>query len=226
MLSATVEKRLNAIPEVSKQGKRINGLFRLMENRELWMMAYAKIQANTGATTPGIDGSSMDGFSEDRVDNLIELLKENRYFSKPVRRVYIPKEDGRKRPLGIPAGDDKLVQEVVRMLLERIYEPILSEWSHGFRPGRSCHTALREVLRRWDGTRWLVEMDIQGFYDNIDHGILIKLLEKKIDDSRFIKIIRGMLKAGYMEGWTFHRTYSGTPQGGIVTLLTKLQTWC
>jgi group II intron reverse transcriptase/maturase len=215
MLSATVEKRLNAIPEVSKQGKRINGLFRLMEHQELWMMAYAKIHANAGASTPGVDGSSMDGFSEDRVENLIELLRENRYTPKPVRRVYIPKKDGRKRPLGIPSGDDKLVQEVVRMLLERIYEPVFSNRSHGFRPGRSCHTALKETQSCWDGTKWLVEMDIQGFYDNIDHDILVKLLEKKIDDKRFIKIIRSMLKAGYMEDWTLHRTYSGTPQGGI-----------
>jgi retron-type reverse transcriptase len=145
MLPAAVHRRLAALPKLSKQGKRINGLVRLMEIPEVWSQAYAKIHANQGATTRGVDGVTMDGFSMERVANLIALLKEGRYRVKPVRRVYIPKANGKRRPLGIPSRDDKLVQEVVRSLLECIYEPIFSDRSHGFRPQRSCHTALKEV---------------------------------------------------------------------------------
>jgi group II intron reverse transcriptase/maturase len=216
MLPATVHRRLAALPQLSKQGKRINGLFRLLESPDVWRQAYAKIHANAGATTKGVDDVTMDGFSMERVANIIELLKEGRYRCKPVRRVYIPKTNGKRRPLGIPSGDDKLVQEVVRSLLELIYEPIFSDRSHGFRPHRSCHTALQEV-ERWDGVKWLLDVDIQSFYDTIDHNILITLLEKRIDDRRFINLIKAMLKAGYMEDWHFHNAYSGTPQGGIVS---------
>ena len=165
MLSATVSKRLEALPDISKQGKRINGLFRLLESQELWQAAYAKIHTNKGALTRGVDGTTMDGYSEERVANMIALLKDGRYAFKPVRRVYIPKANGKRRPLGLPSGDDKLVREVTRSLLARIYEPIFSDWSHGFRPQRSCHTALHHVQRLWDGVKWLVEVDIQGFYE-------------------------------------------------------------
>ena len=156
-----------------------------------------------------------DGFSIERVANLIELLKDGRYQPNPVRRTYVPKPNGKRRPLGMPSGDDKLVQEMVRMLLEQIYEPVFSYWSHGFRPNRSCHTALKQV-ERWDGIKWLVEVAIEGFFDNIDHDVMIQVLKKKIDDKRFIALIRTFLKAGYMEDWRYHRTYSGTPQGGIL----------
>jgi group II intron reverse transcriptase/maturase len=217
MLSATVSKRLEALPDISKQGKRINGLFRLLESPELWQAAYAKIHTNKGAMTRGVDGTTMDGYSEERVANMIALLKDGRYAFKPVRRVYIPKANGKRRPLGLPSGDDKLVQEVTRGLLARIYEPIFSDWSHGFRPQRSCHTALQHVQRLWDGVKWLVEVDIQGFYDNIDHDIMIRLLQQKIDDKRFVDLIKAMLQAGYVEDWKFHQTYSGTPQGGIAS---------
>jgi group II intron reverse transcriptase/maturase len=217
MLPDTVSKRLGAIAEISKSGKRINGLFRLMENPELWLQAYANIYANKGAMTPGVGDVTMDGFSVDRVANIIELLKDGRYRFKPSRRVYIPKANGKRRPLGVPAGDDKLVQEVARLLLEKIYEPVFSRDSHGFRPRRSCHTALKDIQHYWTSTKWMVEVDIQGFFDNIDHEIMVRLLEKKIDAQRFINLIQAMLKAGYMEDWTYHRTYSGTPQGGVIS---------
>jgi RNA-directed DNA polymerase len=216
MLPDTANRRFQALPEISKQGKRVNGLFRLLENPGLWQQAYGNIYANAGAATKGVDEVTMDGFSMERVANLIELLKEGRYHPKPVRRAYIPKANGKQRPLGIPSGDDKLVQEVARIILEQIYEPVFSDRSHGFRPNKSCHTALKQV-ERWDGVKWLVEVDIQGFYDNIDHDLLIKMLKKKIDDPRFIDLIQAMLKAGYVEEWKLHRTYSGTPQGGIVS---------
>ena len=215
MLPDTVKKRLEALGDLSRQGKRINGLYRLMESPELWLQAYAKVHANAGATTKGVDQVTMDGFAMERVSKIIALLKEHRYRFKPVRRAYIPKANGKSRPLGVPSGDDKLVQEVVRALLERIYEPVFSDASHGFRPQRSCHTALRHMQRTWSGVVWLVDLDIQSFYDRIDHEVLITLLERKIDDQRFIALIKAMLKAGYVEDWVFHRTYSGAPQGGI-----------
>src|SRR5262245_10863457 len=216
MLPDRAIKRLQTLPDISKEGKRVNGLFRLLETPELWLQAYANINANKGALTPGVGPVTMDGFSRERAANLIELLKDGQYRPKPVRRTYVPKPNGKMRPLGMPSGDDKLVQEMVRMLLEPIYEPVFSNWSHGFRPKRSCHTALKQV-ERWNGTKWLVEMDIEGFFDNIDHQVMIELLEKKIDDQRFIDLVKAFLKAGYMEDWKFHGTFSGTPQGGILS---------
>jgi len=217
MLSDTTIKRLNTIGEISKTGKRINGLFRLMEDPALWEQAYAKIYSNKGAMTKGVDGTTLDGFSVERVVKIIKLLKEGRYRFKPSKRVYIPKANGKKRPLGIPSADDKLVQEVVRILLEQIYESVFKESSHGFRPRRSCHTALRHLQRCWTGVKWIIDMDIRGFFDNIDHEIMIKLIEKRIDDKRFISLIEAMLKAGYIDDWKYHSSYSGTPQGGIVS---------
>jgi RNA-directed DNA polymerase len=189
----------------------------MTNNPALWTAAYAKISANDGATTRGIDSVTQDGFSDERAKNIMALLKEARYTFKPARRTYIPKADGRKRPLGLPSGDDKLVQEVARALLARIYEGIFKDTSHGFRPARSCHTALEQIRKTWSGVNWIIEFDIKGYFDNIDHEIMVKCLEKRIDDRKFIKLTKSMLKAGYMEDWTYHRTYSGAPQGGIIS---------
>jgi len=182
---------------------------------DLWTQAYGRIYANKGALTHGVTDNTMDGMCEDRIKNLIKTLKEGRFRPKPVRRAYIPKKNGKRRPLGVPTGDEKLVQEVVRMLLERIYEPVFSDKSHGFRPHRSCHTALIQIKEQWKGIKWAVDMDISSFYDNIDHCKMIEILEKKIDDRKFIKLIKNLLQAGYLENWKFHGTYSGTPQGAI-----------
>lgn len=215
MLAETVIRRLETIGEISKQGKQLNGLFRLMENPIIWVEAYSRIYANTGAVTKGVNDNTLDGFSYERVDALIEQLRTGTYRPKPVRRTYVPKKNGKKRPLGVSTGDDKLVQEAIRIILERIYEPIFSNDSHGFRLGRSPLTALKRIEHDWTGTKWIVDMDIQGFFDNMSHDILMKLLEKKIGDPRFLDLIRLLLKAGYLEDWKFHKTYSGSPQGGI-----------
>ncbi len=213
-----LSRRLEGISDASIKGYPIRNLYRLMYMPEIWYEAYANLYSNDGATTKGVNENTMDGFSAKRVKRIITALREGKYRFTPVRRIYIPKCTGsKKRPLGVPSGDDKLVQEVVRILLERIYEPIFSDNSHGFRPGRSCHTALEQIKRRWTGVKWFVEFDIQGFFDNMRHEILEESLRKKIADKRFIKLIGEMLKAGYLEEWEYHPTYSGAPQGGTVS---------
>lgn len=214
----TVEKRLDSIIDLSRQGKRINGLFRLLSAPTIWERAYEQIAPNKGALTPGVDPqNTLDGFSLERMQEVMASVLDGSYRFSPARRQYIPKANGKKRPLGIPTADDKLVQAAVKILLEHVYEPVFSEQSHGFRRGRSCHTALTEIRRTWHGMKWLVEVDIVGYYDNIDHDILLGLLRKRIDDDRLLQLIGRMLKAGYLEDWKFHRTFSGAPQGGVIS---------
>jgi retron-type reverse transcriptase len=186
MLTATVMKRLEALSEISQQGKRINGLFRLLENPILWHEAYANIYANKGAITPGVDNKTLDGFSEERVTSIMAQLKNETYRFQPVRRTSVPKKNGKKRPLGISSGDDKLIQEVVRILLERIYEPIFESSSHGFRPGHSPHTALERIGHEWTAVKWLIDMDLRDYFTTIPHDWLMKTLRKKIADERFL----------------------------------------
>jgi len=215
-----VEKRLNSLSGLSRQRKRINGLHRLLACPRIWELAYEAIAPNKGALTPGVDpDNTLDGFSLERMEGIIARVRDGTYRFAPVRRHYIPKANGKKRPLGIPNADDKLVQSAVKLVLEQIYEPVFSDSSHGFRAGRSCHTALEQIRRMWTGVVWLVDVDVVGFFDNIDHDILLDLLRKKIDDEDFLKLIKGMLKAGYMEDWTWNATYSGTPQGGVISPL-------
>ncbi len=183
------------------------------EGRQLVILTTEK--GSQGNMTQGTDGKTIDGMSIRRIDKLIESLKDESYQPQPSRRTYIPKKNGKLRPLGIPSFDDKLIQEVIRMLLETVYENSFSDTSHGFRPKRSCHTALQQIQTRFTGVKWFVEGDIKGFFDNINHEILIKILSERIKDERFLRIIRKFLKAGYLEEWRFHNTYSGTPQGGL-----------
>lgn len=215
-----VDRRLSSLPELSRQGKRINGLHRLLTCPRIWERAYEMIAQNTGALTPGTDpDNTLDGFSLARMERIIAQVRDGTYRFAPVRRKYIPKPNGKLRPLGIPNADDKLVQAAVKLVLEQVYEPIFSANSHGFRAGRSCHTALEEVRKVWTGVVWLVDVDVVGFFDNIDHDILLGLLKQRIDDDDFIRLIKGMLVAGHMEDWTWHATYSGTPQGGVISPL-------
>lgn len=192
-------------------------LYRNLFNRDLFLLAYQNIYASQGNMTQGTDGKTIDGMSIRRIDKLIESLKDESYQPQPSRRTYIPKKNGKLRPLGIPSFDDKLIQEVIRMLLETVYENSFSDTSHGFRPKRSCHTALQQIQTRFTGVKWFVEGDIKGFFDNINHEILIKILSERIKDERFLRLIRKFLKAGYLEEWRFHNTYSGTPQGVIIS---------
>lgn len=212
------ERVLNSLNEHSKDSSyKFERLYRLLFNEELFYVAYQKIASNGGSTTKGSDGRSIDGMSLARIETLIASLKDESYQPHPSRRVHIPKKNGKMRPLGIPAFEDKLVQEVVRMILEAIYEGHFETTSHGFRPKRSCHTALLHIQKTFNGAKWFIEGDIKGFFDNIDHDVLVGILRERISDDRFIRLIRKFLKAGYVEDWTFHNTYSGTPQGGIVS---------
>ena len=212
------ERVLNSLNEHSKDSSyKFERLYRILFNEELFYVAYQKIASNGGSTTKGSDGRSIDGMSLARIETLIASLKDESYQPHPSRRVHIPKKNGKTRPLGIPAFEDKLVQEVVRMILEAIYEGHFETTSHGFRPKRSCHTALLHIQKTFSGTKWFIEGDIKGFFDNIDHDVLVGILRERISDDRFIRLIRKFLKAGYVEDWTFHNTYSGMPQGGIVS---------
>ena len=192
-------------------------LYRILFNTEMFYVAYQNIYAKVGNMTAGTDGKTADRMSVPRIEALIALLKDETYQPRPAKRVYIPKKNGKMRPLGIPSFDDKLVQEVTRMILEAIYEDGFSNTSHGFRPERSCHTALLAIKREYTGTKWFIEGDIKGFFDNINHEVLINILRERIADERFLRLIRKFLRAGYLENWKFHRTYSGTPQGGIIS---------
>ena len=196
-------------------------LYRYLLRPDIYFVAYKNLYANSGAETKGVNEDTADGFSEAKIDRIIKALADETYQPMPVRRTYIQKKNNRKklRPLGIPTFTDKLVQEVLRMILEAVYEPIFLDVSHGFRPKRSCHTALKQLRREFNGTRWLVEGDIKGCFDNINHAVLVGLLNNKIKDARITKLIYKFLKAGYLEDWQYHKTYSGTPQGGIISPL-------
>lgn len=192
-------------------------LYRYLLRPDLYFIAYQKLYSNNGAATEGVDKDTADGFSEAKVEKLIASLADESYCPKPSRRIYLKKPNGKRRPLGIPSFSEKLVQEVLRMVLEAVYEPIFLESSHGFRPGKSCHTALCYARYNLNGTRWFIEGDIKGCFDNINHEVLIRCIQKKIKDARLMKLIHKFLKAGYLEDFVYHNTYSGCPQGGIIS---------
>ena len=144
-------------------------LYRYLLRDDIYFVAYKHLYSNNGAATKGINNDTADGFSESYIAKIIEKLKNGTYAPSPVRRVYIPKANGKTRPLGIPTFTDKLVQEVLRMILEAVYEPIFSDSSHGFRPNRGCHTALDTIKREWNGTTWFIEGDIKGCIDHINN---------------------------------------------------------
>jgi group II intron reverse transcriptase/maturase len=192
---------------------RYERLYRNLYNADFYLQAYQNIYANKGSMTPGIDGMTLDGFGRQRVEKLIASLKDHSYQPTSVKRVYIPKKDGKKRPLGIASSDDKLVQEIIRMLLESIFEPTFSNLSHGFRAKRSCHTALSQIQHNFTGVKWFIEGDIKAYFDTIDHHILMSILRRRIKDEHFLSLIWKFLRAGYLEKWEYNATYSGVAQG-------------
>jgi group II intron reverse transcriptase/maturase len=210
---------LAVLRERGRKGLPCEELYRQMFNKSLYLLAYGRIYSNQGAMTPGACDETADGMSGEKLDQIVAAMRGERYRFAPVRRVHIPKKNGKLRPLGLPSWSDKLAGEVVRLLLEAYYEPTLSGHSHGFRKGRGCHTALREVQETWTGTVWFIEGDISDCFGSIDHEILMTILAEKIHDNRFLRLIRNMLTAGYMEDWQYHQTLSGTPQGGVVSPL-------
>jgi len=213
----TTEVVLGVLRERGRKGLPCTQLYRQMFNRELYLSAYGKIYSNQGAMTPGVGRETADGMSEEKIDQIMEAMRHERYRFAPARRVHIPKKNGKLRPLGMPTWSDKLVGEVVRLLLEACYEPGFSGFSHGFRRSRGCHTALREINNTWTGTVWFVEGDISDCFGSLDHEILLSIMAEKIKDQRFLRLIRNMLKAGYLEDWDYHEMLSGCPQGGVVS---------
>ena len=203
---------------------RFQRLYRNLYNSEFYYLAYNNICTGQGNMTEGVDGQTIDGMSAERIEKIITALKDHSYQPNPARRTYIAKKNSdKKRPLGIQSAEDKLVQEVVRMILESIYEPNFSQNSHGFRPGRSCHTALKHIDINFKGAVWFVEGDIKACFDSFDHHVLISILRERIEDEYFLALIWKLLRAGYMEQWDYHRTYSGTPQGsGVSPILANI----
>ncbi|GHP00649.1 hypothetical protein KSF_106960 [Reticulibacter mediterranei] len=211
------ETVLSIIQERGKQGLPLEDIYRQLYNPGLYLMAYGRLYANKGATTPGATSETVDGMSMAKIEKLIDDLRHERYRWTPVRRTYIAKKSGKLRPLGLPTWSDKLLQEVIRLILEAYYEPQFSPRSHGFRPQRGCHTALINITDHWVGTKWFIEGDISKYFDAIDHEVLVSILGEKLKDNRFLRLISNLLQAGYLEDWKYHRTLSGSPQGGVVS---------
>ena len=213
----SAETVLGVLRERGRRGLPLGELYRQLFNPALYLLAYGRIYSNKGSMTPGVTGETVDGMSMGKIGRIIDAIRHERYRFSPARRVYIPKKNGKMRPLGLPTWSDKLVGEVVRLLLEAYYEPQFSDRSHGFRPGRGCHTALREVANTWTGTTWLIEVDVADCFGSLDHEVMLSTLAEKIHDSRFLRLIRGMLTAGYLEDWVWNATLSGAPQGGVAS---------
>jgi group II intron reverse transcriptase/maturase len=208
---------LDVLRDRGRRGLPCDELFRQLFNPHLYLLAYGRLYSNDGAMTPGADGETVDDMSLGKIGRIIDALRCERYRFTPVKRIYIEKKNGKLRPLGLPSWPDKLVGEVIRLLLEAYYEPQFSGRSHGFRPGRGCHTALTEVAVNWTGTTWFIEGDISDCFGSLDHEIMIQILAEKIHDNRFLRLLRGMLQAGYLEDWEWNATLSGAPQGGVAS---------
>jgi group II intron reverse transcriptase/maturase len=212
------ETVLGIIHDRGRRGLPLEDVYRQLVNPDLFLLAYGRIARNAGAMTPGVTAETVDGMSLAKIGRIIDALRRETYRWTPVRRVYIEKKRStKKRPLGIPIWSDKLLQEVMRLVLEAYYEPQFSPASHGFRPARGCHTALDEIYHRWVGTKWFVEGDIARCFDSLDHAVLEAILSEKIHDGRFLRLIRNLLRAGYLEAWRHNATLSGSPQGSVLS---------
>jgi len=213
----SAETVLDVIRKRGERGLPVERLYRQLFNPQLYLMAYGRIYSNHGAMTSGVTGETADGMSLEKIGTIIDALRGERYRWTPVKRVYIPKKNGKKRPLGLPTWSDKVVAEVVRLLLEAHYDVQFSDHSHGFRPRRGCHTALDEVVRVWKGTHWFIEGDISDCFGSLDHEVMLSILAERIHDGRLLRLISHMLRAGYLEDWRWNATLSGAPQGGVAS---------
>lgn len=211
------ETVLGVLRERGRRGLPLDEVYRQLFNPALYLLAYGRIYSNTGSMTPGATPETVDGMSMGKIGSIIDAIRHERYRFTPARRVHIPKKNGKTRPLGLPTWSDKLVGEVVRLLLEAYYEPTFSRRSHGFRPGLGCHTALGEVANTWTGTSWFIEVDIADCFGSLDHEVMLSTVAEKIHDNRFLRLLRGMLTAGYLEDWVWNATLSGAPQGGVAS---------
>ena len=213
----TAETILNIIQDRGKRRLPLDDVYRQLYNPDMYLRSYTKLYKNDGAMTPGTTGETVDGMSLEKIDRVIGAIRCEQWKWPPVRRIYIEKPKGGKRPLGMPDWSPKVVQDIIRSILEAYYEPQFSDRSHGFRPKKGCQTALTEIYNIWKGTKWFIEGDIKGCFDNIDHYTLMNILRENIHDNRFLRLIEGSLKAGYCEDWKYHPSLSGSPQGGIVS---------
>ena len=213
----SAETVLRVLRDRGRRGLPLDELYRQLFNPQLYLLALGRLYSNHGAMTPGVDGETADGTSQAAIDRIIDAMRHERYRFRPARRVYIPKKNGMKRPLGLPSWSDKIVGEVVRLLVEAYYEPRFSDNSHGFRPRRGCHTALGEVADTWTGTTWFIEGDITDCFGSLDHDVMLSTLAANIHDNRFLRLVHNMLQAGYLEDWAWHATLSGAPQGGVTS---------
>jgi group II intron reverse transcriptase/maturase len=215
----TAEHILQAMRKLGEKRISLTRVYRSLCSQDLFLAAYDKIGRNKGALTPGTEDDTADGMRLKRIRKIIEALRYERFRFRPSRRVQIPKRGGGTRPLGIPNFSEKLVQEVLRMILEAYYEPRFRDSSHGFRPRRGCHTALRYINQKFQGSAWFIEGDIRGCFDNVDHEVMLDILSRDIRDGRLLNLIRMCLQAGYVEDWQHYGTFSGTPQGGVLSPL-------
>jgi RNA-directed DNA polymerase len=219
-LEETVEKELNRIAEIAEEDKKLRfiSLAHLLNEQNLKGCFYLLKEDRAS----GVDKVSLGDYEanlESNLKQLVNRLKKKGYTPKPVRRVYIPKANGKLRPLGIPAVEDKIVQMAITRILSAIYEQDFLECSFGFRPKRGCHDALKVLsdMIHFSPINHIIDADIKGFFDNVDHDILMKLLELRIADSTLLQLIQRFLKGGVMEEGKYSETEKGTPQGGILS---------
>lgn len=213
------EELLGLLRERGKRGLTLKRVYRQLYNMNLYLSAYGRIYRNSGAMTPGVTEETVDAMSLERINDIIQAVRQERYQWQPARRTYIPKRNGKKRPLGMPVWSDKLLAEVMRMILNAYFDVTFSDHSHGFREGRGCHTALREIYHTWKGMVWIIEGDIADCFGTLDHNLIISALAEHIQDGRFLGLVKKLFDAGYMEDWKVNKTLSGVPQGSILSPL-------
>jgi len=222
----TTDVLLGLLRERGKRGLPLTRIYRQLFNPNLYLTAYGRIYRNKGAMTPGVTEETADSMSLEKIDTIIQAIKRERYQWQPARRTYLLKKNGKKRPLGMPVWSDKLLAEVMRMILDAYFDGTFSDHSHGFRSERGCHTALGEIYHTWKGTVWIIEGDIADCFGSLDHELILSALGEHIQDGRFLGLVKKLLDAGYLEEWKWNKTLSGVPQGSIFTPPTMVQKKC